>query len=172
MEFHLSVESPLAHKGCWSCPFLPCPVWSGCSWGLAFYSGHGYREASVSGDNRDPAPGSKGEAQIRLAPLRCCWKPLAYLTRESGQCGMSSAREARPHLPGSQLAALRLLCSQVPPHVWNRYGISLSKCRKGLHPGLKGSEGGWPWVLEAFPGLMWGGRRLGALALPLPSCAH
>lgn len=52
MEFHLSVESPLAHKGCWSCPFLPCPVWSGCSWGLAFYSGHGCREASVWGTTR------------------------------------------------------------------------------------------------------------------------
>lgn len=36
MEFHLSVESPLAHKGCWSCPFLPYPVWSGCSPGAGF----------------------------------------------------------------------------------------------------------------------------------------
>lgn len=43
MEFHLSEKSPprpcpaSSHRGCRSCPFLPCPVWSGCSWELDYH---------------------------------------------------------------------------------------------------------------------------------------
>lgn len=80
MEFHLSEKSPprpcptSSHRGCRSCPFLPCPVWSGCSWELH------YHPALATGRPVSQGPsgtrrGRWGGAQIRLAQL--CFSSLS-----------------------------------------------------------------------------------------------
>lgn len=53
-----------------SLPALPCLVWVLLGAGFLFWAW--LQGSQRMGDNRDPAPGSKGEAQIRLAPLSGC----------------------------------------------------------------------------------------------------